>query len=126
MLTSFEALQLKKVPASIIILGAGAIGVEFAYFLNAFGCKVTLVEMLPRILPVEDEEVSAGLERAFKKQGIECRTGVKADNIRVEAAGVKVDLGRRRGRGARDGRRRIAAHRRRRRRQYGRPAQPQG
>jgi dihydrolipoamide dehydrogenase len=91
-LTSFEALQLKKVPASIIILGAGAIGVEFAYFLNAFGCKVTLVEMLPRILPVEDEEVSATLERAFKKQGIECRTSVKADNIRVEASGVKVDL----------------------------------
>jgi len=91
-LTSFEALQLKKIPASIIILGAGAIGVEFAYFLNAFGCKVTLVEMLPRILPVEDEEVSAALERAFKKQGIECRTGVKADNIRVESAGVKVDL----------------------------------
>jgi dihydrolipoamide dehydrogenase len=91
-LTSLEALQLKKIPASIIILGAGAIGVEFAYFLNAFGCKVTLVEMLPRILPVEDEEVSAGLERAFKKQGIECRTSVKADNIRVESAGVKVDL----------------------------------
>jgi len=91
-LTSFEGLQLKKVPASIIILGAGAIGVEFAYFLNCFGCKVTLVEMLPRILPVEDEEVSAGLERAFKKQGIACRTGVKADNIRVEADGVKVDL----------------------------------
>ncbi|HTB64539.1 MAG TPA: dihydrolipoyl dehydrogenase [Opitutales bacterium] len=91
-LTSFEALQMKKVPESIIILGAGAIGVEFAYFLNCFGCKVTLVEMLPRILPVEDEEVSAALERSFKKQGIVCRTGVKAGNIRVESAGVKVDL----------------------------------
>jgi len=91
-LTSFEALQLKKIPASIIILGAGAIGVEFAYFLNAFGCKVTLVEMMPRVLPVEDDEVSAGLERAFKKQGIEMRLGVKADNIRVEDKGVKLDL----------------------------------
>jgi len=91
-LTSFEALQLKKMPASIIILGAGAIGVEFAYFLNAFGCKVTLVEMMPRVLPVEDDEVSAGLERAFKKQGIDMRLGVKADNIRVESAGVKLDL----------------------------------
>ncbi len=91
-LTSFEALQLKKMPASIIILGAGAIGVEFAYFLNAFGCKVTLVEMMPRILPVEDDDVSAGLERAFKKQGIEMRLGVKADNIRVESTGVKLDL----------------------------------
>ncbi len=91
-LTSLETLQLKKMPASIIILGAGAIGVEFAYFLKAFGCNVTIVEMLPRILPVEDEEVSAGLERAFKKQGIEIRTGVKAENIKVEATGVKLDI----------------------------------
>jgi len=91
-LTSLEALQLKKMPGSIIILGAGAIGVEFAYFLKAFGCKVTIVEMLPRLLPVEDEEVSAGLERAFKKLGIEIRTGVKAENIRVESAGVKLDV----------------------------------
>jgi len=91
-LTSLEALQMQKMPASIIILGAGAIGVEFAYFLKAFGCKVTIVEMLPRILPVEDDEVSAALERAFKKQGIEIRTGVKAENIKVETAGVKLDL----------------------------------
>ncbi|HVU36906.1 MAG TPA: dihydrolipoyl dehydrogenase [Opitutales bacterium] len=90
--TSFEALQLKKVPASMIILGAGAIGVEFAYFLNAFGCKVTLVEMLPRILPIEDDEVSAVLERAFKRQNIDVRTGVKAENIVVAADGVKLDL----------------------------------
>ncbi len=91
-LSSLEALQMQKMPASIIILGAGASGVEFAYFLKAFGCNVTIVEMLPRLLPIEDEEISAGLERAFKKQGIEIRTGVKADNIRVEASGVKVDL----------------------------------
>ncbi len=90
--TSFEALQLKKVPASMIILGAGAIGVEFAYFLNAFGCKVTLVEMMPRILPIEDDEVSAVLERAFKRQNIDVRTGVKAENIVVAADGVKLDL----------------------------------
>jgi len=91
-LTSLETLQLKKMPASIVILGAGAIGVEFAYFLKAFGCKVTIVEMLPRLLPVEDDEVSAGLERAFKKQGIEIRTGMKAENIRVETSGVKLDV----------------------------------
>jgi dihydrolipoamide dehydrogenase len=90
--TSLEALQMKSLPESIIILGAGAIGVEFAYFLNAFGCRVTLVEMLPRILPVEDEDVSAGLERAFKKQDIEMRLGVKAENIRVEDQGVRLDV----------------------------------
>ncbi len=91
-LTSFEALQLQKLPASIIILGAGAIGVEFAYFLNAFGCQVTLVEMMPRVLPIEDDDASAAVERAFKKQGITLRTGVKADNIQVSSSGVKVDL----------------------------------
>jgi dihydrolipoamide dehydrogenase len=91
-LTSLEALKLQKLPASMIILGAGAIGVEFAYFFNAFGCKVTLVEMLPRILPVEDDEVSAALERAFKKQGVQVRLGVKSDKIQSSATGVSVDL----------------------------------
>jgi len=91
-LTSFEALKLQKMPGSIIIMGAGAIGVEFAYFLNALGCKVTLVEMLPRILPIEDDDVSASLERAFKKQGITIRTGVKAENVHVERSGVKLEL----------------------------------
>jgi dihydrolipoamide dehydrogenase len=91
-LTSLEALKLQKMPASIAILGAGAIGVEFAYFLNAFGCQVTLVEMMPRILPVEDDDVSAGLERAFKRQGIVMRTSVKADKIEVLPDGVKLEL----------------------------------
>src|ERR1700722_17238119 len=69
-MTSREALASKDFPKSIIIVGAGAIGVEFAYFYNAFGSKVTLVEMLPQILPVEDEEISKTLYRSFEKQGI--------------------------------------------------------
>ncbi len=91
-LTSLEALALKKMPKSLIVLGAGAIGVEFAYFLNAFGCEVTLVEMLPNVLPVEDDEISAVVERAFRKQGIRVHTGTKAENIQVGPASVRVDL----------------------------------
>jgi dihydrolipoamide dehydrogenase len=66
--------------------------VEFAYFFNAFGTKVTLVEMLPQILPVEDEEVAKLLERSFVKQGIAVHTGTKSENIRVGAKSVKLDL----------------------------------
>ncbi|HYC69577.1 MAG TPA: dihydrolipoyl dehydrogenase [Opitutaceae bacterium] len=92
-MTSREALVPKKsVPKSMVIIGAGAIGVEFAYFFNAFGCKVTLVEMLPQILPVEDEEVSKVLERSFAKQGIAVHTGTKSENIRVGDKSVKIDL----------------------------------
>ena len=91
-LTSREALALTELPKSIVIVGAGAIGVEFAYFYNAFGTKVTLVEMLPQILPVEDEEVAKTLQRAFEKQGIAVRTGTKCENFRVGQKGVKVNL----------------------------------
>ena len=72
-MTSREALAMKEMPSSIAILGAGAIGAEFAYFLNAFGCKVTLIEMLPTLLPIEDAEISKTLGKAFVKQGIDCR-----------------------------------------------------
>src|SRR5438045_5753088 len=67
---SREALVLEKQPKSIVIIGAGAIGVEFAYFYNAFGSKVTLVEMLPQLVPVEDEEIAKALHRSFEKQGM--------------------------------------------------------
>jgi dihydrolipoamide dehydrogenase len=90
--TSREALVLEKLPASILVVGAGAIGVEFAYFFNAFGSKVTLVEMLPQILPVEDAEVSATLERSFKKQGINTLTSTKVENIQVGKDSVKAEL----------------------------------
>src|SRR5690625_71876 len=90
--TSREALALKKQPKSIIIIGAGAIGAEFAFFYNAFGTKVTLVEMLPNILPVEDHESSKLLERSFKKQGIDTRTSTSAENIKVTKKGVSCEL----------------------------------
>ncbi|HEY1849365.1 MAG TPA: dihydrolipoyl dehydrogenase [Opitutaceae bacterium] len=91
-MTSREALASKALPKSVIIVGAGAIGVEFAYFYNAFGAKVTLVEMLPQILPVEDEEVSKTLQRSFEKQGIVQHVGTKCENFKVGKNSVKVDL----------------------------------
>ncbi len=91
-MTSREALAAKTAPKTLAIIGAGAIGVEFAYFFNAFGTKVTLVEMLPQILPVEDEEVAKVLERSFTKQGIAIHTGTKSENIRVGDKSVKLDL----------------------------------
>ena len=91
-MTSREALAAKTLPKSVVIVGAGAIGVEFAYFFNAFGSKVTLVEMLPQILPVEDEDVSKVLHRAFEKQGITIHVGTKCENFRVGRGSVRVDL----------------------------------
>ncbi len=91
-MTSREALAMKTMPKSIIILGAGAIGVEFAYFLTALECKVTLVEMMDRIVPVEDTEVSSILARSFKQRGMDVRTSTKCENVVVLPDGVKVDL----------------------------------
>ena len=91
-MTSREALAIKTLPKSVVIVGAGAIGVEFAYFFNAFGSKVTLVEMLPQILPVEDEEVAKTLHRSLEKQGIAIRTATKCENFRVGKDSVKLNL----------------------------------
>ena len=91
-MTSREALANKTLPKSIVIVGAGAIGVEFAYFFNAFGSKVTLVEMLPQILPVEDEEVAKTLHRSFDKQGIAIHTATKCENFQVGKNSVKLNL----------------------------------
>jgi dihydrolipoamide dehydrogenase len=92
-MTSREALVPRaRPPASIAIIGAGAIGVEFAYFLNAFGSKVTLVELLPQVVPAEDEEVARLLHRLFEKQGMVIHTGTKAENIKVSAKSVTLDL----------------------------------
>lgn len=92
-MTSREALMPRKSPPkSIVIIGAGAIGVEFAYFFNAFGMKVTLVEMLPQIVPVEDEEIAKGLHRSFEKQGITVHVGTKVENVRVQKDRVKLTL----------------------------------
>ena len=87
---SRHAMTLEKQPKSMVIMGAGAIGVEFAYFYNAFGTTVTLVEMMPRILPVEDEEISALLQKSFTKDGIRVLTGTKVDKTEVTGQGVKI------------------------------------
>lgn len=91
-ISSREAMVLEKQPKSIIIIGAGAIGVEFAYFFNAFGTKVTLVEMLPNILPLEDTEVSQTLEKAFAKLGINVLAGTKVVKTEANARGVKISV----------------------------------
>jgi dihydrolipoamide dehydrogenase len=91
-ISSREAMMLKSQPASIVIVGAGAIGVEFAYFFNAFGTQVTLIEMLPQILPLEDQEVSDTLLRSFTKQGIRVLTNTKVEQGEVTSEGIKVTL----------------------------------
>jgi dihydrolipoamide dehydrogenase len=91
-LTSSDALILKKIPKSMIIIGAGAIGIEFAYFYHAFGTKINLVEMMPAILPGEDEAISHTLKRTYKKAGIEILTDTKVDSIRALKNEVKLSV----------------------------------
>jgi len=91
-MNSRDALAMTEQPKSIVIIGAGAIGAEFAYFLNALGTKVTLVEMLPKILPVEDDEISGAVDRAFKKQGITCHTDTKVEDIKTLKTKVTMNL----------------------------------
>jgi dihydrolipoamide dehydrogenase len=87
--TNVEILELTTVPKSLGIIGAGAVGVEFGSIFKRFGSDVTIFEMLPRLVPVEDEEVSKELERSFKKAGIRCETGAKVVNIQVGADSVR-------------------------------------
>jgi dihydrolipoamide dehydrogenase len=89
-ITSTEALSLSELPKEMIIIGAGAIGIEFAYFYSVLGTKVTIVEMLDNILPVEDKEVSDTLTRSFKKRGIEIYTGTIVEKAEVQGSKVKV------------------------------------
>ena len=91
-ITSDEAIHLKEVPASIAIMGSGAVGVEFASIFHRFGSKVTLVELLPRLVPVEDDAISAELEKSFRKRGITCHTGAKVTMAKATAAGVDVQI----------------------------------
>ncbi len=90
---SKEALVLDAPPASMVIIGAGAIGVEFAYFYNAFGTRVTLLEMMPHLLPGEDEEVSQALARSFSRQGIEVHTSARVEEGIATRFGVQVSFG---------------------------------
>ncbi|MCK6476631.1 MAG: dihydrolipoyl dehydrogenase [Phycisphaerales bacterium] len=87
-----EAMNTKAMPKSMVVVGAGAIGMEFAYFYHTFGTKVTVIEMMPRILPVEDDEISTALERMYKKHGMEIRTSTTTLNVEKGGAGVKVTV----------------------------------
>ena len=90
-ITSDEAIGLKEVPKTIAVLGSGAVGVEFASIFRRFGSEVTIVELLPRLVPVEDEAVSRELEKAFKKQGIKVLTGTKVTTAKPGAGAVDLE-----------------------------------
>jgi dihydrolipoamide dehydrogenase len=90
--TYLEAILQETRPERVVIIGGGAIGVEFATIWNAYGTHVTVVEKLPRLLPREDEEVSTELAKAFKRQGIEVRTGASLENLDTSAAQVRVTI----------------------------------
>jgi len=87
-----EAMVLDKMPSSMVIVGAGAIGVEFAYFFNSLGADVTIVEMLPHLLPIEDEDISKELEKSFKKQGIKFHLNAKVEKLDKNKKEVKLTI----------------------------------
>ncbi|GGG86584.1 dihydrolipoyl dehydrogenase [Parapedobacter pyrenivorans] len=87
-----QAMNLEKQPESIVVVGSGAIGVEFAYFYNAIGTKVTVVEYLDRVVPVEDEEVSKQLERSLKKAGISILTSAEVQSVDTSGKQCKVQI----------------------------------
>jgi dihydrolipoamide dehydrogenase len=89
-LTNIEILEMSAPPKSLIVIGAGAVGVEFASIFRSFGTEVTILEFLPRIVPVEDEEISKELARVFRKRGIETSTGAKVEKVEKTADGVRV------------------------------------
>jgi dihydrolipoamide dehydrogenase len=90
-ITSDDAINMKPIPKSITVLGSGAVGVEFASLFNRFGSQVTLIELLPRIVPNEDEAVSAELDKAFRRLKIKTLTGTKVTAAKADANGVTVD-----------------------------------
>lgn len=89
-LTNRSILELPEIPRSLVVVGAGAVGVEFASVYNSFGTQVTILEALPRAVPLEDEEISAELTKAFQKKGIQIFTGSSVDSAKKDAKGVTV------------------------------------
>lgn len=89
-LTNIEILSLDKIPAKLVVIGAGAVGVEFASIYSRFGTEVTILEMLPRVVPIEDEEISKELEKSLRKQKIQIHTGARFERVERTAEGVKV------------------------------------
>ena len=92
MLTYREAIVLRDLPASAIIVGAGPIGMEFAHVWATYGAQITVVEMLDRALPLEDEEVSKEVERVFKRRKVKVLTATRVQGIETTADGVKVTV----------------------------------
>ena len=92
-----EAMSLSKQPKKIIVVGSGAIGVEFAYFYNSLGTEVTIVEYLPNLVPLEDYEISKELEKSFKKKGIKVLTSTEVTSINTKGKGVKATIKTRKG-----------------------------
>ena len=91
-LTNRSILELPEIPKTLIVVGAGAVGVEFASIYHSFGTQVTLLEALPRVVPVEDEEISAELDKAFRKKGIQIFTSSMVDSVKKDAKGVTVSF----------------------------------
>src|SRR5213594_3073197 len=91
-ITSDEAIHLRDVPKTLVIMGSGAVGVEFASIFARFGSDVTILELLPRLVPVEDEAVSAELEKSFRKQGITSHTGARVTAAKTISDGVDMDV----------------------------------
>ncbi len=91
-LSATEAMIMDHIPESMTIVGSGAIGIEFAYFYHTFGTKITVIEMMPNILPVEDTEVSAELEKMYKKKGMTIYTNTKVSNVSVGDNGTTVEI----------------------------------
>ena len=89
-ITSREALELTTVPKRLVVVGAGAIGMEFAYVFRAYGAEVTVIEMLPHVLPLEDDETAAEVAKAFKKQGIKTLVNTRTEGVDLTADGVTV------------------------------------
>src|SRR5438309_6335124 len=85
-----DILKLPQVPKTLVVVGAGAVGVEFASIFRSFGSEVTILEMLPRMVPLEDEEISAELEKAFRKRGIRIFTEAKVESVKRDAVGATV------------------------------------
>jgi dihydrolipoamide dehydrogenase len=90
--TYLEAILQDKLPKSVVVIGSGAIGVEFSTVWNSYGVDVTIVEMLPRLVPLEDEEISKELEKEFKKRGIKSLTGHKVESVEATKTGVQVKV----------------------------------
>jgi len=87
-----EAMSLKKQPKKMIVVGSGAIGMEFAYFYHSMGTEVTVVEYMPNIVPVEDEDISKQLERSFKKSGVKIKTSAEVTKVDTSGDGVKATV----------------------------------